>query len=54
MIEEELYKRLCDRWIEGGPVTAQQYSQREYTEEELLSVSDDLIAEARANRGQTA
>lgn len=32
-------------------VSAQQYEQREYTEAELLSVSDDLIAEAKANRG---
>jgi hypothetical protein len=37
----------------GGPVktvSAQQYSQRHYTEEELLGVSDDLIAEARKQR----
>ena len=31
-------------------VNAQKYAQREYTEEELLSVSDDLIAEARKQR----
>lgn len=35
-------------------VSAQQYTQRQYTEDELLAVSDDLIAEARANRGKTA
>ena len=35
-------------------VSAQQYTQRQYTEDELLSVSDDLLAEARANRGKTA
>ena len=50
MSEAELYERLCDRWIKGGPVTAQQYSQREYTEEELLAVSNDLIEEARKAR----
>ncbi len=32
-------------------VTAQQYGQRRYTEEELLAVSDDLIEEARKQRG---
>lgn len=31
----------------GKAVSAQQYGQRQYTEEELLSVSDDLLAEAR-------
>ena len=31
-------------------VNAQKYAQREYTEEELLSVTDDLIAEARKQR----
>ena len=50
MSEEEIYERLCERWMEGGPVTAQQYTQREYTEEELESVSADLIAEARERR----
>ena len=35
-------------------VSAQQYTQRQYTEDELLAVSDDLLAEARANRGKTA
>jgi len=32
-------------------VSAQNYSQRSYSEDELLSVSDDLIAEARSLRG---
>ena len=32
-------------------VSAQQYGQREYTEDELDSVSVDLIAEAKAFRG---
>lgn len=32
-------------------VSAQQYGQREYTEDELLAVSDDLIEEARKHRG---
>lgn len=31
----------------GKKVSAQDYEQRNYTEEELLSISDDLIAEAR-------
>ena len=35
-------------------VSAQQYTQRQYTEDELMAVSDDLLAEARANRGKTA
>lgn len=35
----------------GRAVTAQQYGQRQYTEEELLAVSDDLIEEARKQRG---
>lgn len=35
----------------GKTVTAQQYGQRHYTEEELLAVSDDLIEEARKQRG---
>ncbi len=35
----------------GKTVSAQQYEQRSYTEEELLAVSDDLIEEARKQRG---
>ena len=35
-------------------VNAQKYGQRDYTEDELLAVSDDLIAEARMMRGATA
>ncbi len=35
----------------GKTVSAQQYGQRHYTEEELLAVSDDLIEEARKQRG---
>lgn len=34
------------------PVSAQQYTQRVYTEADLLVVSDDLIAEARRLRDQ--
>lgn len=33
-------------------VSAQNYQQRDYTEDELLAVGDDLIAEARARRGE--
>lgn len=36
----------------GKTVSAQRYGQREYTEEELLAVSDDLMEEARARRAQ--
>ena len=32
-------------------VSAQQYTQRDYTEEELLAVSDDLFAEVRSMKG---
>ena len=39
-------KRACS----GKTVSAQQYTQREYTEADLLAVSDDLIAEARRLR----
>ena len=35
----------------GKTVSAQMYKQREYTEEELMAVSDDLIEEARRSRG---
>ncbi len=35
----------------GKSVSAQRYQQRDYTEEELLAVSDDLIEEARKRRG---
>ena len=34
-------------------VSEQQYTQRHYTEEELLAVSDDLIEEARKYRGKS-
>lgn len=34
----------------GKRVGAQQYAQREYTEEELLGIGPDLLAEARARR----
>ncbi len=36
---------------QGKTVSAQRYTQREYTEEELLAVSDDLIEEAKKLRG---
>ena len=35
-------------------VSEQQYAQRQYTEEELLAVSDDLIEEARKYRGKSS
>ncbi len=43
--EDELPKAYT-----GKAVSAQNYQQREYSENELLDVSDDLIAEARAQR----
>lgn len=36
----------------GKTVSAQQYTQREYTEEELLAVNDDLLEDARKYRGK--
>ena len=36
--------------MSGKRVTAQAYTQRDYTEDDLLSVSDDLIAETLAAR----
>ena len=36
--------------VKGPQVSAQQYGQRQYTEAELLAVSDDLLAEARKAR----
>ena len=44
-------KRGTGRKQYGKTVSAQQYTQRQYTEEELLAVSDDLIEEARRLRG---
>lgn len=35
----------------GKTVSAQKYTQREYTEDQLLAVSDDLMEEARRLRG---
>ena len=46
-------ERWNDQMQEGPPgrtVSAQQYAQRDYTEEELDSVSDDLLEEARRER----
>lgn len=57
MSEDEYMQSLFDSWAEhwtaGTPITvsAQQYGQRHYTEDELLGVSDDLIAGARKQRG---
>jgi len=51
--EVEDWRLLLRSWGRGTPgktVSAQQYTQRQYTEEELLSVSDDLIEEARRLR----
>lgn len=46
-------ERWNDQMQEGPPgrtVSAQQYAQRDYTEEELDNVSDDLLEEARRER----
>ena len=46
-------ERWNDQMQEGPPcrtVSAQQYAQRDYTEEELDSVTDDLLEEARRER----
>ena len=45
--EDELPKAVP---FTGKQVSAQQYTQRQYSENELLSVSEDLIAEARKQR----
>lgn len=56
MDEEEYMSSLFESWAEhwqtGTPITvsAQQYGQRHYTEDELLAVSDDLLAEAKKAR----
>lgn len=39
--------------VKSKTVSEQQYTQRQYTEEELLAVSDDLIEEARKYRGKS-
>lgn len=41
---------LPKRGKAGKTVSAQQYQQRNYTEEELMAVSDDLMEEARRAR----
>ncbi|MBR3742168.1 MAG: PT domain-containing protein [Clostridia bacterium] len=51
----EDWKSLLRSWGRGTPgktVSAQQYTQRQYTEEQLLAVSDDLIEEARLLRDE--
>lgn len=49
-----LWENWAEHWAAGTPITvsAQQYGQREYTEEEMLSVSGyyDLMEEARKAR----
>ena len=49
----EDWKILLRSWGKGKMVSAQQYSQRNYSESELLAVSDDLMEEARKNRETT-
>lgn len=47
--EDELPKTVP---FKGKQVTAQMYTQRDYTEEELMAVSDDLIEEAKRMCGK--
>ena len=52
----EDWKSLLRSWGRERPgktVSAQQYAQRAYTEEELLAVSDDLMEEARRKRNES-
>ena len=48
----EDWKSLLRSWGRTKTVSAQQYTQRQYSEEELLAVSDDLIEEARRLRDE--
>ncbi len=50
-VEQARGRRRPERPAKTKTVSAQQYGQRQYTEEELLAVSDDLIEEARKQRG---
>ncbi|MBQ2977544.1 MAG: DnaD domain protein [Clostridia bacterium] len=50
-ISQARAQRRPDHAPQGKTVSAQRYAQREYTEEELLAVSDDLIEEAKKLRG---
>ena len=47
------WRMMVAVWGKGGEkkVSALQYTQRDYTEEELLAVSDDLIEEAKKLKG---
>ena len=50
-VEQARGRKKQDRPAKAKTVSAQQYGQRQYTEAELLAVSDDLIEEARKQRG---
>ncbi len=50
-VEQARGRKKPDRPSKTKTVSAQQYGQRQYTEAELLAVSDDLIEEARKQRG---
>ena len=50
-ISQARARKKPDYAPQGKTVSAQRYAQREYTEEELLAVSDDLIEEAKKLRG---
>ena len=49
--EQARGRRKAQAGSKTKTVSAQQYGQRQYSEEELLAVSDDLIEEARKQRG---
>ena len=50
-VEQARGRRKTQVGTKTKTVSAQQYGQRQYSEEELLAVSDDLIEEARKQRG---
>ena len=50
-VEQARGRRKTQAGAKAKTVSAQQYGQRQYSEEELLAVSDDLIEEARKQRG---
>ena len=50
-VEQARGRKKPERPPKTKTVSAQQYGQRQYTEAELLAVSDDLIEEARKQRG---
>ena len=50
-VEQARGRRKPERPAKTKTVSAQQYSQRQYTEAEMQAAFDDLIEEARKQRG---